>query len=315
MNIAVASNRAFLKYLYVMLTSLLEQDSRGDKDIYIYLLSADFSDEDAEMIRRLVEGYGECFHFIRIETDWFPKELPRNEYITVESYFRLAIADLLPPEAERVLYLDVDLIVNRSLRGLYETDFEGKSLIGCPDVTSAAKEYLAGASLFAALKEKEGFLYFNAGVLLMHLKKLRQRYTFSSFMEQAAALKDELVFHDQDLLNYLFWNDVKYMQAERYNLPVRTAYNAGFDETWAREHTVVWHYAGPKPWRHKEVRYPLERLWWDYAKKTPYYTELLEEMVLPEIDTGYMDELFRQLKQENEQLKAVVDQCMKLLGR
>lgn len=116
MNIAVASNRAFLKYLYVMLTSLLEQDSRGDKDIYIYLLSADFSDEDAEMIRRLVEGYGECFHFIRIETDWFPKELPRNEYITVESYFRLAIADLLPPEAERVLYLDVDLIVNRSLR-------------------------------------------------------------------------------------------------------------------------------------------------------------------------------------------------------
>ena len=96
MNIAVASNRAFLKYLYVMLTSLLEQDSRGDKDIYIYLLSADFSDEDAEMIRRLVEGYGECFHFIRIETDWFPKELPRNEYITVESYFRLAIADLLP---------------------------------------------------------------------------------------------------------------------------------------------------------------------------------------------------------------------------
>ena len=149
----------------------------------------------------------------------------------------------------------------------------------------------------------------------MHLKKLRQCYTFSSFMEQAAALKDELVFHDQDLLNYLFWNDVKYMQAERYNLPVRTAYNAGFDETWAREHTAVWHYAGPKPWRHKEVRYPLERLWWDYAKKTPYYTELLEEMVLPEIDTGYMDGLFRQLKQENEQLKAVVDQCMKLLGR
>ena len=105
------------------------------------------------------------------------------------------------------------------------------------------------------------------------------------------------------------------MQGGRYNLPVRTAYNAGFDETWAREHTAVWHYAGPKPWRHKEVRYPLERLWWDYAKKTPYYTELLEEMVLPEIDTGYMDGLFRQLKQENEQLKAVVDQCMKLLGR
>ena len=132
-------------------------------------------------------------------------------------------------------------------------------------------------------------------------------------MKEALAHKEELVFHDQDLLNYLFWNDVKYVDAEKFNLAARTAYNIGYDVSWVREHTAILHYAGPKPWRHKEVRYKLEQFWWEYAKKTPFYTELLEDMVLPEIDTGYMDQLFRQLKQENDKLRKIVDRCMALL--
>lgn len=36
-------------------------------------------------------------------------------------------------------------------------------------------------------------------------------------------------------------------------------------------------------------------------------------MVLSEIHTGYMDKFFRQLKSENNELRQIVDKCMKLL--
>lgn len=309
MNIAVAANRAFVKYLYVMLTSLLEHHGRCS----IYLLSADLEEEQTEAIKKFVEEYGSSFYFIKMDMKKFPTELPSNEMITIETYFRLALPDLLPQELERVLYLDVDLVVNQPLHELYEMDFEGKSFVACRDATSTSAEYLVQSHLFAELKEQEGFQYFNAGVLLFNLAKLRSTFDFDFFMQQAVRLKDDLVFHDQDLLNYLFWNDVKYAEEEKFNLPARTAFNAGYPLAWVREHTAVLHYAGPKPWRQKEVRYALERVWWEYAKKTPFYTELLEDMVLTEIDTGYMDQLFRQSKQENDELRKVVDQCMHLL--
>ena len=313
MNIAVAANRSFLKYLYVMLVSLLESHAKENLQCTIYLLSADLKEEDTEQIKELTESFGGRFCLIRVEIARFPKELPSNEMITVETYFRLALPDLLPPEAERVLYLDADLIVNGSLRELYETDFAGKSFAACKDVTTTSAEHVQSSPLFAELREKEGFMYFNAGVLLFNLKKIRRIYDFEFFMGQAVKLKDELVFHDQDLLNYLFWNDVAYADAERFNLAARTAFNAGYGYSWVKDHTAIVHYAGPKPWRHKEVRYDLERFWWECAKKTPFYTELLEEMVWPEMETGYMDQLFRQLKQENDELRKIVDQCMHLL--
>ncbi len=312
MHIAVAANQAFARYLCVMLTSLLENNRSGK--LRLYLLSADIDRGGVKWTRRieeLVTGYGQQFQFLKIDRTLFPKELPFDETITMETYFRLKLPELLPEELERVLYLDADLIVNQSLRAFYETDFEGKSFCVCRDVTASAGQQIHQAEFFANIR-RDG-MYFNAGVLLFNLAKLRETTSFARLMEQAVHIRDDLVFHDQDLLNYVFHQDVRYMEPERYNLLARTAFNAGYAYDWVKEHTAIVHYAGPKPWRHREVRYALEAFWWEYAKKTPYYTELLEEMLWPEIQTGYMDQLFRQLKQENDELRGIVDKCMRLL--
>ena len=49
MNIAVAANQKFLKYLYVMLTSLLENNKTAD--VTVYLLSADLEDAQVKFIK------------------------------------------------------------------------------------------------------------------------------------------------------------------------------------------------------------------------------------------------------------------------
>lgn len=313
MNIAIASNQNFSKYLYVMLTSLLENNSHTICDIY--LLSADFNDEQINRIKNLIVQYNQNFHFIQIKTSMFPDDLPFNEKITIETYFRLALPELLPPDLDRILYLDVDLIVNQSLQELYEMDFEGKYFIACHDMTNISAQYVAGSQLFAELREHPDFQYFNAGVLLFNLKKLREINSFSLIMAQASDIKDSLGFHDQDLLNYIFWKNIKYVDAKKYNLIARSTFNMGYHYLWAREHAAIIHYAGPKPWDHKCVRYDLEKFWWDYAKKTPFYTELLENIVLTEINTGFMDQLFRDLKRENDALREIVDKCMNLLQK
>lgn len=313
MNVAVAVNRSYMRYLYVMLTSLLENN--GDQEICIYVMSTDLTEEQAAILQSLAEQYQQSMCLLHISEEMFSQELPVSEYITIESYFRFALPELLPEEQERVLYLDVDIIVNKPIGEFYHMDFEGKTFCACRDVADITVENIKTSPLFAELKERPEFVYFNAGVLLMNLQKLRKETSFSHIMEQAMRVKEHLRFHDQDLLNYLYCGDVRLVDEKRYNLFARTAYNAGYTCEQVKNCAAILHYAGPKPWRHEEVRYPLESFWWEYAKKTPYYVELLEDMVLTETNTGYMDQLYRNLQKENEELRQLVDKCMGLLQK
>lgn len=309
MNIAVAANEAFFKYLYVMLTSLLENNK--SHPIRLFLLSADIGEAQEEQIGNLVKKYGQDFCFMKIDKSRFPKELPVNETITLETYFRFALIDLLPAELERILYLDVDVIVNKSLHEFYEMDFEDNFFCVCRDVTADVTERIGQSEVLNSIRAAGR--YFNAGILLFNLKKLRESTSFSFLMQKALEMKDELTFHDQDLLNCVFRNAVKYADPLQYNLIARTAYNAGYGYQEVKENVTILHYAGSKPWDYKDVRYALEEFWWEYAKMTPYYTEFLERMILSEIRTGYMERLFRDLKRENDELEAIVDRCMNLL--
>lgn len=312
-NIAVSINQAFIRYLYVMLVSLFE-NNRG-QELCVWLMSADLTDAQVQIFEELAQSYGQELAFLRIGEELFSKELPSTEQITIETYFRLALPDLLPDELDRVLYLDADIIINQPIDEFYFTDFNGKSLCACRDVTTVSVTCVGTSPLFAGLWEKPGFTYFNAGVLLMNLKKLREKVTLEYFVQQALRLKDHLAYHDQDLLNYLFYDDVVYADEKRYNLIIRPACNSGFTYDEVKNMAVILHYAGPKPWRHEEVRYGLERFWWEYAKMTPYYVSLLEDIVLGEIDTGYLDQLYRDLKRENDELREIVDKCMALLKK
>lgn len=129
MNIAVAVNQRFLKYLYIMLISLLENNS--SESMTIYILSADLIDEQFKSIQELVESYGQKLCFLQMDKEKFPKKLPFNETITIETYFRLMLPELMPQDLDRVLYLDVDLVVNKSLSELFTMDFCDKCFVAC----------------------------------------------------------------------------------------------------------------------------------------------------------------------------------------
>lgn len=126
--------------------------------------------------------------FLHIDKADFPKELPTTEAWTIETYFRLLLLDVLPQEIDRLLYIDVDMIVNKPLEELYATDFEGKNFCVCPDMTMVFPFPQLHTEMFAE-QIRNGFTYFNAGLMLWNVTKLRREgYCFARYMELAKQL-------------------------------------------------------------------------------------------------------------------------------
>ena len=127
MNIATALNSKYMRYTCVMLTSLFS--NQEDADIHVYLLHSDLTDEDKAHLLDVGEKYHQTIHFLKIDRELFPSALPTTSTWSLESYYRLMLLDLLPSEIDRILYLDVDMIINKSLKEVYCTDSSSRSMI------------------------------------------------------------------------------------------------------------------------------------------------------------------------------------------
>ena len=275
-NVATALNSHYMRYTYVMLTSLFLNQT--DTDIHVYLLHSDLSDKDQACLQSLAQSYGHTIHYLLIDRESFPAALPTTQQWSLETYYRLLLLDILPNEIDRLLYLDVDMIINKPILELYQTDFEGAYFCACRDMTTA---FPVSDSRDEIFKEHiaAGFTYFNAGLMLWNIAALRGKYSFKGYMELAGKLEYKMLAPDQDLLNYMHWNQIKFVDEYQYDLFSKKAYNDGIRYAQVKEETTIIHYAGMKPWEGQYVHYDIEKLWWEYAKHTPFYVELLEEFM------------------------------------
>ena len=277
MNIAAALDRNYFRYTYVMLISLFENQVK-DTEIHVYLLQSELIQKEKICLENLVKSYGGFLHWLQIDSSYFPKSCTEFARWPVESFYRLALPEILPEEMERILYLDVDIVINHSLRELYDTDFEGNAMCACPEPFHGMGVFPYRDALFKE-HAKEGFIYFNSGVLLLNLKVLREKYGLHSYMEVAERYNYCLETPDQDLLNYVHWKDVKFVDTVKYNLYAKFAHNFGVGYEEAKSKVTMVHFMAKKPWNSKANHFEMERLWWDYAKKSPFYYDFREEYI------------------------------------
>lgn len=276
MNITASLNSKYMRYTYVMLTSLFENQPE-DVDIYIYLLQSDLTYQDKVYLENLVQSYKGTMHWLQIDRDIFPKSCVVSESWTIETYYRLALMDVLPADVDRILYLDVDTIINKSLAELYATDFGEDVICACPEPFYGTFPDFRNEIFEEQLKQ--GFTYFNAGVLLLDVNVMRNKYHLEDYLKVAEKLDYKLQALDQDLLNYMHWNEVKIIDASYYNLFARLAYNCDVNYEQVKEESCIIHFLGKKPWSGNADHFDIEKLWWDYAKQTPFYQEFIEEFI------------------------------------
>lgn len=275
-NIAAALDSNYVKYAYVMLTSLFENQS-NNVEIHVFLLQSSLKEWEKECLQELIESYGGRLHWLNVDSSVFPKSIKTPRYWSIEAYYRLMLQDILPVDVDRIIYLDVDVIVNKSLDELYNLDFEGKMLCACSEPFSGAFPDIRNEIFKDLIRQR--FIYFNSGVLLLNIELLREKYHLKDYLETAEMLDYQLVTPDQDLLNYVHWKEIKLIDASKYNLYARFAYNCGVRYEEVKGKVTIVHFLGNKPWDGKADRFDIEQLWWDYAEMTPFYEEMAEKFL------------------------------------
>lgn len=246
-NLLFAINQKYTSLLCSCLKSIFRN---GGFDSYqIYILHSDLNETAMEHIRQTVGENGRC-RFIYMDEDLFAG-FPETSRYPRQIYYRLLAPKVLPDTLDRILYLDVDLVVINPLKELYGTDFDGKYYIAC----SHTKELLTKINQLR-LGTEDDVPYVNTGVLLMNLSSLRERISVEGIREVVNQCYKRLILPDQDLLVKLHGDKIKLVDTMKYNLSDRMllAHNANLsneylDLDWVRKNAVIIHYYGRnKPW-------------------------------------------------------------------
>ena len=158
----------------------------GEKHYDVYLLSSDLAEETQQQLCRQVPA-AVALHFISVPRELF-EDFPETDRYPQEIYYRLAAPLLLPPELDRILYLDADIVVINPLGPLYRSDFEGNLFMAC----THTRELLTRANSHR-LGLEEPVPYINTGVILMELNGLRQTIDLSAVRQYALEHFDALL--------------------------------------------------------------------------------------------------------------------------
>jgi lipopolysaccharide biosynthesis glycosyltransferase len=250
LHVACATEGDYVAHSAAMLHSLLV--STTDASVHIhYLHGPDFAATDERLMAEMVESNGGAISFLSVP-DELCRGLPTEGFTGKATWYRVLVPQLFP-DLDRVLFLDLDLIVIESVRALWETDLTGSYVAAVTNVLPRHyAELLAAAGLDVAS-------YFNAGVLLMDLEHMRRDRCSEAMVEYGVSNAETLVLRDQDALNAVLgrrrlalhprWNCMNSFFVYPWSADV-----FGIDELEAaKRHPAIRHFEGPgvnKPWHY-----------------------------------------------------------------
>lgn len=250
MNILVTLNAGYLNPLTVMLNSLL--DSNPNRGFRVFVAHSSLTEQDFRYLENHVPVERCELVNIQVPHTMFA-DAPVLERLPKETYYRLFAAQLLPQDVNRVLYLDPDLVVVRSIDRLYRTDFQG-NLFAAASHQFGPMQWLNRTRL----RMPAGSKYVNAGVMLMNLSLLREIQDLPAVFDYIRENREKLYLLDQDILNGLYGGSTLALDALLYNLDDRYLFHHNLltrpsrhvDLDWVEENAVIIHYCGKsKPWK------------------------------------------------------------------
>lgn len=166
---------------------------------------------------------------------YFPRTGP-NVYRkwTYMTLMRCALTKYFP-DLDRILWLDVDTVVQKNIDELWDLDMHGLYFAGVvePQKSRSIKPYI------------------NAGVMMLNLQKLREDHMDDILIK---ALNDKkYTFPDQDCINEL---------CQRKILLISSTYNAN-DYTEQCKDPKIRHFAAEAKWRENPILYQYRNKNWE----------------------------------------------------
>ncbi len=198
--------------------------------------------------------------------------------VTVATYYRVLIPELLPPSYHKAIYLDADVIVQADLGKLWDTPFGGRHLLAVQDQGIWLISGPFGLKSYKSLGIPEDAKFFNTGVLVLDLDKWRQDRIAEKIFDRVRHHPFDGIGHDQDGVNAVLWNDWTELDPRWNQMPqllqLKVAEESRFDrDTFHRvledPYIIHYAYASAKPWRFG-CKHPATSKFFVYLDKTAY---------------------------------------------
>jgi lipopolysaccharide biosynthesis glycosyltransferase len=139
------------------------------------------------------------------------EEIESNTHVSLATYYRLLIAELLPESCEKAIYLDCDLIIKRDLDHIWQIDIKEDYALAVPDIWINSVSAPDGLLNYKEIGLDANAKYFNAGVMIINIKKWKDDDIFSKSVDYFTKNKHHVRYHDQDILNALLsgkWSEI-----------------------------------------------------------------------------------------------------------
>ena len=212
-----AVDDGYIPFLAVALKSLIENSSEKNK-YEIKVLYINVSKENMEKIKKY-EKENIDIEFVNLnnQLEKIKNKLYTRNYFSNTTYFRLFIPELYP-QYDKAVYLDSDTTILADVAELYNQDIGNNLIAGISDGAVQSIE------IFQDYVEKVVGVsdynnYFNAGIIVMNLKELREYKFQEKFLYLLEKIKFE-VAQDQDYLNRLCKGRVKILDKAWNTMPV-----------------------------------------------------------------------------------------------
>lgn len=290
-NVFYNCSKAYIKYLYVSLFSLF--NSNRDYYIVVFIGTFDLNIETCHDIIELALEFDNEIVLCKCDKEEFVKSIRKldpsgflQEIWKRTGYEALIVYkmfELIPDDIDRIIRLHVDTIIKSSLRELYFIELDKY------DTVSPLANYCFQEDYSYNNKKngKSGAISeFFCAYNLMNINKneLSLEYILGRFND---ITREEILIEDikaqlAGCYDYLltcavngrmgFCDGLKY---NYYSMETKTKTWNIEDRLRARRSSIVVHYDGYNPWDGKNKRLPLDSLWWEMAKFSPYYMEFV----------------------------------------
>ena len=280
----------------VTITSLLK-NKKSDSYYHIYILGDKLKKNDKTYFDAF-QGKDQKVTVIDCDADDL-KDLHSSSkkgycVATTAALLKFEIPNILY-KLDKVIYLDGDLICRGDLTRLYNTKLNGAY---AAVVMDSGKLY-SGREIV-----RDHPKYFNTGVMVLNLTRMREENTAKKLIETKKYMTDKslmdqnvinLVFGEDTVLlpikyNYLYVNLLRALQKKNFTInDLNKMYGTSYkDLTDIRKDSIIIHFSSKdKPWKYYDVRLADE--WYKYFQESPVSDFTLNRVsILPE---KYLDQI------------------------
>lgn len=260
-NICYASDKNYAKYLALSMATVLTSKAPDD-NINFYILDGGLTEKDRANILDLKKIAVCEINFITVSQETFSNcTLGEAKHISTAAYYRLLLPEVLP-DIEKIIYLDCDVQVKGSLNELFNINL-GENFIGA--VKDIGSEKLCK---YWNLNE-----YYNSGVLLLDLNKLRKIKFTQNLTNYINQYDSKLLYPDQDIINLYFKHQIKPLD-QKWNFQCLHFYRKFKNE---EKLSIITHYITSEKGLYiykafssifkTNYKAPLLLIWWKFAAK------------------------------------------------